>query len=124
MIITKYFVVILSILSPPVFEVIGWFVEVIGALSTNKFNGDVVGSLAASIDDGVIWMIDVFVRDTLVESNEEIIGELDGADVASACNATEGSIVVGFPVDSMVRSSPQVVSKVVDIAIGSSVIIF
>ena len=96
MIITKYVVLILSVLSPSVFEVINWFVEVIDA---------VVGSLFASIDDGVIRMIDVFVRDIEVEWNGKIIGKLEGADVVSVFNGTEGSVVVvGLPVGCRVES--------------------
>ena len=125
MIITKDVVVILSVLSPFVFEVIDWFVEVIGVLPTNKCNGAVVGLLAASMNDGVIRMIDEFVRDIEVESNGKIIGKLEGADVSSVFNATEGSVVVlGLSVGSIVENSLQVVLNVLDIAIGSSVIIF
>ena len=101
MIITMY---VVAILSPFVFETIEWFVGVVGALCTNEFNDSVVESLVASTDD-VVWMIDGFVRDTEVESVGNIIGELEGADVGTAFNATEGIVaVVGFSVCSIVES--------------------
>ena len=122
MIITKYVVLILS---PSGFEGIDWFMEVIGALSTN--DNAVVGSLVASIDD-VIWIIDGFVRDTAVKSIVRIIGELEAGGIAAGFNPTEGSIiVVGLSVGSIlsiVESLLQVASRVVDISIGSSVIMF
>ena len=117
MIITKY---VGLILSPSVFEVIDW-VEVIGAL-LNKFDGAVVGSLIASIDE-VIRVIDGFVRDTVVKLVVKMIGELEG-DVTAGFSATEGTVaVIGLSVGSIVDSSLQVVLNVVDIAIGSSAII-
>ena len=69
------------------------YVEAVGELCTNKFNGAAVGSLVGSIDDAG-WMVDGFVRDTEVDLIEEIIGELEGAEGAVAFNATEGSVVV------------------------------
>ena len=112
-----------KVISPSVFEVIDWFADVIGELSIIKFNDVVVGSLVASIADGVIWMIDGFARYIEVESIGKIVGGLDGADVASAFNATEGNVVVvGLPVVSIVDSSLQAVLNVVDIAIGFCVI--
>ena len=89
-----------------VFEMIDWTAEVISA---------VIGSSVASIDDGVVPMIDGFVRDT--DEIGKIIEELKGADVTFAFNAFEGSVVVvGLSVDSIVKSS----SNVDDIAIGCS----
>ena len=81
MIITKYVVFILY-----------WLVEVVGALSTNKLNGAVVGSSVGSIND-VVWMIDGFVGDTEVGLIGGIIGELEGADVGAVFNATEGILL-------------------------------
>ena len=117
MIITKYVVLILS---PAVFEETDCFMEVVGVLSTDN---SVVGSLVASIDD-VIWMIDVFVRDAEVESIGKIIGELEKGGVVAGFNATEGSgVVVGLSIGSIVASLLQVVSRVVDIAIGSVIML-
>ena len=110
MIITKYVVLILS---SSVFEATDWFMEVVAAL----------GSLVASIDD-VVWMIDKFVRDIGVDLVGKISGELEGADVAVEFNAIEGSVpVIGLSVGSIVESSLQVLVNVVEIDIGSSVII-
>ena len=120
MVITKY---VMLILSPSVFDRIEWFMEVVGALSINRFNGSVVGSLVGLMDD-VVWMIDGFVGDTEVESIGKIIGKLEGTDVAAGFNAVEGGVVVvGLFVGSIVESSLQVFSNVVDIAIGFSSII-
>ena len=111
MIITKYFVLILS---ASVFGGIDWFMEVVGA---------VVGSLLGSIDD-VFWMINGFVRDTEVELVGKIVEKLEGAEVGAAFNATAGSVaMVGYAFGSIVESSLQVVLNVVDIAIGFSFII-
>ena len=112
MIITKY---VVGLLSTAVCEAIDWFMEVVGAVSTNKYNGAVVGSSVGSID-GVAWMIGVFVGDTEVESIGKIIGELEGEEVA-AFNVAELSV------RSIVKRLLHVISNAVDIAIGSSVII-
>ena len=83
----------------------------------------VVRALVGSVDD-FVWMIDGFVGGTEVCLIGKIIGELEGADVGVVYNATEGSIVVvGLCVGSVVESSLQVVLNVVDIGIGSPVII-
>ena len=79
MIITKYPALILS---PSVFDAIGWFMEVVCALSTKKFTDAVEGSLVSFMDDVVIWMIDGFVRDKEGELIGKIVEELAEADVA------------------------------------------
>ena len=90
-------------LSPSVFDVIDWFVEVVGAPSTKKFDGSVVGSLVGSIYD-VVWIIDGFLRNTEVDMVEKMFGELEGADVSATFNGTEGSVVeVGLSVCSIVE---------------------
>ena len=102
---------------------IDWFMEIVGVLSTKRFNGPIVGPLVRSIDGGV-WIIDGFVRDTEFESVGKLIGELEGADVVDALDATEGIVaMVVLSVGSIVESSLHVVLNVVDIAIGFSVII-
>ena len=121
MIITKYVVLIKS---TSVFEPIDWCMEVIGAMSANGFNGSAVGSLDGSIDD-VAWMIDGFMGDTEVNSIGKIIGELEGTPVAAAVNATDGTVAdVRLSLGTIVESSLQIVLDVVDITIGSIVIIF
>ena len=123
MIITKYAMLIWS---ASVFDAIDWFVEVtnsksveglvVGAVSITESNGSIVRSLVGSIDD-VVLMIDGFGRDTAVELVGKIIEKWEGADV-------EGSIVViGWSVGSIDGSSLHAVSYVVDIAIGSSIVI-
>ena len=70
-------------------------------------------------------MIDGFVRDREVEVIEKINEELEGAAVGAATDSTKESVaVLGYSFGSIVGSLLQVVLNVVDIAIGSSVIIF
>ena len=93
------------IISLSVFELIVWLVEVIGALSTNKFNGAVARSLVGSMED-VVWMIDELARrDAEVEMVGKIVGKLAGAEVGAAINATEGRVaVVELIIDSILES--------------------
>ena len=74
-----------------------------------------LGLYVGSIDDiiDIDWVIDAFVRDTEVES----VGIGEGAVVDGALNAT----VVGLSVGCIVRNSSQVIWNVVDIAIGSAI---
>ena len=75
--------------------------------------GAAVGSMVASIDGRVGWLIDGFVRDAQVKSIRKIIGELEEADVASAFNATGGNvIVVGLSDASIVESLLMLLSVV------------